>query len=192
MSKMSERIAEKAASKVASKKVSFQELYQTGGMDTKSSESSKEDMTKEATDEKCSCEGDGEMHMSHEHGETASKEEFSSFEKTSDKWKKKPKGWDQKSLEKYQKSMTSSNILSGDVTDCIKKIKNQVDDPGAFCASLEDAIKGTAWRHHKRKHKSSDTLADLAERLIEQPVSVSATRQIVNELNLVANALSEQ
>src|SRR5579863_505655 len=145
MSKMSERIAEKAASRVASEKVSFQEPYQTGGMDTKSSESSKEDMPKEAA-EKCSCEGEGGMHMSHEHGETASKEESSSFEKTGDKWKKKPRGWTQKSLEKYQKSMTSTDVSSGDVTDCIKKIKNHVDDPGAFCSSLEDATKGTAWR----------------------------------------------
>ncbi len=177
MSEMSKRIAEKAA---------FQEPHgPTGGYGTREiSSSSKEkeeasSMEKQAA-EKCSDE------------KCSSHEETSSFEKHGDKWKTKPRGWTQKSLEKYQKSMTGSDVTAGDVTKCIEKIKGHVDDPGAFCSSLEDATKGPEWRHHKKKKHGADTLLGLAQRLVEQPESVTSTQRIANILTVVADQLVEQ
>ena len=42
----------------------------------------------------------------------------------------KPEGWDKESLGKFWASM------GGSVEKCMEKIKGNVDDPGAFCASL--------------------------------------------------------
>ena len=57
------------------------------------------------------------------------------------KWKEMPKGWDSKSRKSYYDS------IGGSVTKCMEKMKGNIDDPGAFCASLKDrATKSTKWR----------------------------------------------
>jgi len=61
--------------------------------------------------------------------------------KSNEQWEDFPEGWDQESLESFWESLGSS------VTSCIEKMEGKVDDPGAFCASLKDVIKGdTGWR----------------------------------------------
>lgn len=61
--------------------------------------------------------------------------------KKGDKWKKMPKGWDKGSRKSYYKSMGKS------VGKCMKKMKGNISDPGAFCASLKDREKKTTkWR----------------------------------------------
>lgn len=65
------------------------------------------------------------------------------------KWKKLPKGWNSKSRRSFYNSMGK-----GSVSKCIKKMKGNIDDPGAFCASLKDREKGTmSWRGGIKKKK---------------------------------------
>lgn len=51
-----------------------------------------------------------------------------------EQWEGKPKGWSKKSMKSYWKSLTGDRKKK--VTACIKKMKGDVDDPEAFCASL--------------------------------------------------------
>lgn len=56
-----------------------------------------------------------------------------------------PKGWTGKSRDNYAASMAQS--ADHPVSSCIDKIGKNVDDPGAFCASLHDRVSGsTGWR----------------------------------------------
>ena len=77
----------------------------------------------------------------------------SAFEQTlvAKKWKKLPKGWTNKSVESYWKSLVGD--VKHKVTKCIKRMKDEggITDPGAFCAALADRVEGTAWRHEPRK-----------------------------------------
>lgn len=62
-------------------------------------------------------------------------------ERTADKWKGMPGGWDAKSRKKFWES------VGGSVTKCVEKMEGKVDDAGAFCASLKDRVeKSTEWR----------------------------------------------
>ena len=63
------------------------------------------------------------------------------------KWKKMPKGWQSKSRKSYHDSI-------GGFDGCMKKMKKEMDDPGAFCASLKDRVKGKDWRKKRRKKKN--------------------------------------
>ena len=65
-------------------------------------------------------------------------------ERTSDKWKNLPKGWTAKSFEKFWNSLTGK--AEHKVTQCIKKMKDHMDDPGAFCSSARDRAEGPGWR----------------------------------------------
>lgn len=63
-------------------------------------------------------------------------------------WEKLPKGWTQGSLEDFWKTLTGS--VKHKVTKCIEKMKGtEIDDPGAFCASLADKIEGKGWRSER-------------------------------------------
>ena len=63
------------------------------------------------------------------------------------KWNSLPKGWTQKSVEKFWSSLTGDRKHK--VTACIKKMDGKVDNPGAFCASLNDKI-DPGWRSRKK------------------------------------------
>jgi len=70
--------------------------------------------------------------------------------KRAKKWENLPKGWTDKSVQKFWGSMTGGEP----VAKCIDKMAGKVDDPGAFCASLADKAKGsTDWRKGPRKKK---------------------------------------
>lgn len=76
------------------------------------------------------------------------------------KWKTMPKGWSRKSRKEYWESLTDG--VKHPVTKCIKEMEGNVDDPGAFCASLQDRIKGTTkWRGEDRKKKASNGVISL-------------------------------
>ncbi|KKN18083.1 hypothetical protein LCGC14_0959420 [marine sediment metagenome] len=62
------------------------------------------------------------------------------------KWKKMPKGWKPKSRKSYYESI-------GGFDGCMEEMKDKMDDPGAFCASLKDRVKGKDWRKKKKKKK---------------------------------------
>jgi hypothetical protein len=69
------------------------------------------------------------------------------------KWGKLPKGWTDESVKKFWGSLTGE--VKHKVTKCIKKMKDSdIDDPGAFCASLCDKIEGPGWRSKKAAKKT--------------------------------------
>jgi hypothetical protein len=63
-------------------------------------------------------------------------------------WGKLPKGWTEASLKSFWGSMVGE--VKHKVTKCIDKMKGtEIDDPGAFCASLADRIEGKGWRSER-------------------------------------------
>jgi predicted double-glycine peptidase len=63
----------------------------------------------------------------------------------------KPKGWTDKSVEKYSrtfsKKMKGGVKATGFFDKCVKKMKDKMDNPEGFCAALKDeAYKSTYWR----------------------------------------------
>lgn len=66
-------------------------------------------------------------------------------------WKKMPKGWKSKSRESYYDSLVGDE--EHPVTKCIDKMEDHIDNPGAFCASLKDRVKGKGWRKKENKKK---------------------------------------
>jgi hypothetical protein len=64
--------------------------------------------------------------------------------KQADKWKKMPEGWTDKSRKEFWESLTGD--AKHKVTKCIGEMKGKdIDDPGAFCASLADRVE-PGWR----------------------------------------------
>lgn len=64
-------------------------------------------------------------------------------------WENLPKGWTKESAEKFYNSL--SGEAKHKVTQCIKKMKGKMSNPGAFCASLKDLIEGTTdWREGRK------------------------------------------
>jgi len=59
-----------------------------------------------------------------------------------------PKGWTQKSLSKFSKSLTGKKATQKGFFDkCVKRMKGKLDNPEAFCASVKDERHGsTFWR----------------------------------------------
>jgi len=62
--------------------------------------------------------------------------------------------------------------LGGSVTSCIEHMEGKVDDAGAFCASLKDAVEGKEWRTHKAKAKESGFTEAVAGSLEDYAMSV--------------------
>lgn len=59
-------------------------------------------------------------------------------------WDKLPKGWTEKSVQKFWDSLTGGRQHK--VTACMKRMDGKINDPGAFCASLADRVEGKDWR----------------------------------------------
>ena len=91
-----------------------------------------------------------------------------------DKWKGPlPKGWTDESRKKFWDSLTS-RAPKHKVTQCIKKMKGNVSDPGAFCASLADRVI-PGWREEAakdRRKKKARARNELyaAESALSQPL----------------------
>ena len=58
--------------------------------------------------------------------------------KNADKWKDLPKGWDEGSRKQFWDSLTGDSKHK--ITECIKKMKGKVKDPGAFCGGLASRV----------------------------------------------------
>jgi len=82
--------------------------------------------------------------------------------KQADKWKQLPDGWTPQSRKKYWDSLVGD--VKHPVTKCIEKMEGNMDDPGAFCASLADRVKGnTNWRGdaNKKPKKASNAVISI-------------------------------
>lgn len=90
------------------------------------------------------------------------------IEKEAAKWKKMPEGWKSKSRKSFFK-----NLADESVGECMSKIKNHVDDPGSFCASLKDRVKKTTkWREGntdnlKKNRKKKIASIDVIDQTIQ-------------------------
>jgi len=81
----------------------------------------------------------------------------------SEQWERLPRGWTKESLRKYWNTVTGGVPAGeGGVRRCIKKVKDaypDIDDAGAFCASLADILfpgwrqKAAEERRKKKKKK---------------------------------------
>ena len=82
-----------------------------------------------------------------------------------------PKGWTTESRKKFW-DMLTGRAPKHKVTQCIKKMKGKVGDPGAFCAALADReIPG--WREEaakERRKKAALATVQAAGELLAQPL----------------------
>ena len=62
-------------------------------------------------------------------------------------WENLPKGWTEKSLRSFWNSLGGKGEHK--VTRCIEKMKDKIDNPGAFCASLERRIESSNLENRK-------------------------------------------
>lgn len=70
-------------------------------------------------------------------------------------WKNLPAGWDKKSVEKFAKSLASKAATETGFFDaCVEKMKGNIDDPEAFCATVKDTVWGTTYWRGKDKSKA--------------------------------------
>jgi hypothetical protein len=75
---------------------------------------------------------------------------------TAQKWETLPKGWTEKSFQKFWKTISEKS--KHPVTLCIEKMKDKMKDPGAFCAAAKDRATGdTSWRSERKASKSEAT-----------------------------------
>ena len=58
-------------------------------------------------------------------------------------WAKLPPNWTEDSVKKFWESLTGP--AKHKVTQCIKKMEDKMDEPGAFCASTADIV-DPGWR----------------------------------------------
>lgn len=56
------------------------------------------------------------------------------------KWHDLPEGWSTKSRKQYGESLTEGKEHF--FTECVEKIKDNVDDPNRFCGALKARVKG--------------------------------------------------
>lgn len=66
-----------------------------------------------------------------------------------------PKGWTNKSVQKFAKSLTGkAGEKKGFFDLCVKKVKGKFDNPESFCAAVKDEIEGsTYWRGKDKPEK---------------------------------------
>lgn len=68
-------------------------------------------------------------------------------------WQKYPKGWDHGSVIKFAQTLVDEGATKhGFFAKCVTKMKDHLDDPEGFCASVIDEVKGTTfWRNQGHK-----------------------------------------
>lgn len=69
-----------------------------------------------------------------------------------------PKGWTQKSVKKFAKSLAGKGAAEKGFFDkCVDKMKDKVDDPQAFCAAVKDEVEGsTYWRGKGKSEEEAE------------------------------------
>ena len=82
-------------------------------------------------------------------------------------WESLPKGWTDESAKKFWDSLTGE--AKHKVTKCIEKMKGNMDDPGAFCASLADLV-DPGWRSRRASSEEifPKALASILEKWFRQ------------------------
>lgn len=69
-------------------------------------------------------------------------------------WDNLPKGWTEKSVEKFAKSLAGKSATEKGFFDaCVEKMTGNIDEPEAFCASVKDSVWNTTYWRGKDKTK---------------------------------------
>jgi len=79
--------------------------------------------------------------------------------------------------------------LGESVTSCITHMEGKVDDAGAFCASLKDAVEGKEWRTKKGKAKESGFTEAVAGSLEDYAMSVKDAFRVAFKPNKVSTEI---
>lgn len=82
-------------------------------------------------------------------------------------WHSKPKGWTDKSRAKAWNTLTK-DAPKHPVSKCMNEMEGKVDDPGAFCSSMSDRVRGTAWRKKKKAQELSPLTGPQIRSVAEQ------------------------
>jgi DNA-binding protein H-NS len=63
-------------------------------------------------------------------------------------WSSTPKGWTPESIKKFGQSLVKGGATKEDFfKKCVEKMKDKLDNPEGFCASVKDEVHGsTFWR----------------------------------------------
>jgi hypothetical protein len=79
------------------------------------------------------------------------------FELLLEKIQPLPKGWTEKSVKKFAKSLTGKTATEKGFFDlCLDKMRKHMDDPEGFCAYVKDvAFKSTYWRGKGKSEKEA-------------------------------------
>jgi len=73
-------------------------------------------------------------------------------------FKKYPKGWSKKSVKKFANTLTKEEVNAatkpGFFDKCVEKMKDKMENPEGFCASVKDVAHGsTYWRGKDKPEK---------------------------------------
>ena len=101
-------------------------------------------------------------------------------------FEEKPRGWDKASLNKYMatftKRMKGGAKAEGFFDKCVEKIKDKVDNPEGFCASLKDEAYGsTGWRGKDKPPKEVSKDVKKAKFKVESEQAINDYLDFISE-----------
>jgi hypothetical protein len=101
-------------------------------------------------------------------------------------FEEKPRGWDKASLHKYMntftKKMKGGVKATGFFKKCVEKVKDKMDNPEGFCASLKDESYGsTGWRGKDKSKKEVAQDVKKAKFKVESDDAINQYLDFINE-----------
>jgi mannose-6-phosphate isomerase-like protein (cupin superfamily) len=101
-----------------------------------------------------------------------------------------PRGWDQNSIQKYTKTFTKKMKggakAEGFFSKCVEKMKDKMDNPEGFCASLKDEAYGsTGWRGKDKSKKEVSQDVKKAKFKVESDEALNQYLDFINEHDVV-------
>lgn len=121
----------------------------------------------------------GTIHKTREEAESAEALEEAGFEKN-------PKGWDQNSIKKYThtftKKMKGGAKSKGFFKKCVEKMRDKMDNPEGFCASIKDEAYGsTGWRGKDKSKKEVSQDVKKAKFKVEADTAINDYLDFITE-----------
>jgi len=94
-----------------------------------------------------------------------------------------PKGWTQKSVRKFSKSLTGKEgTKEGFFDRCVKKMQGKMSNPQAFCASVKDELHGSTYWRGKGKTPQQAGKDVKAKQNVKQEIKLETIyKRLLNE-----------
>jgi hypothetical protein len=84
-------------------------------------------------------------------------------------WHGLPKGWKEKSVKKFSKSLTGKKATQKGFFDkCVERMKSKMKNPQAFCAAAKDEVSGSTYWRGKGKSPKAAKKAVAAHQNVKQ------------------------